>query len=90
MNSGVAAEKSDVMSPVTWTSTANKPEFLVGKEVGEVKYISANFIYSFHLIAYIYQGPGKVYLLLKSREKWLNLSKPARIKMIPVQTNVVN
>ena len=36
MNSGVAAEKSDVMSPVTWTSTTNKPEFLVGKEVGEV------------------------------------------------------
>ena len=50
MNSGVAAEKSDVMSPVTWTSTTNKPEFLVGKEVGEVKNIFVTF---YLLIAYI-------------------------------------
>lgn len=33
MNSVVKAEKSDVLSPVMWTSTVNKPEFLVGKEV---------------------------------------------------------
>ena len=36
MNSGVTAEKSDVLSPVTWTSTINKPEFLVGKEVSGI------------------------------------------------------
>ncbi|KAI0239859.1 Actin-related protein 8 [Lamellibrachia satsuma] len=32
MNSVLKAEKSDVLSPVMWTSTVNKPEFLVGKE----------------------------------------------------------
>lgn len=45
MNNGVTAEKSDVLSPVTWTSTIKKPGFLVGKEA---LYVQPSDCYNLH------------------------------------------